>query len=1137
VGYKNIPDYALFASEADKVLGIVDLPRNDYSKVLAICEGKYWERDLDQRQHSAKDLLTNVNPSFQIVSYLTYTKRTWGVLTNGRFWRLYCLRSSQPAEMFYEVDLLKQLETGSDEDFMYFYCFFSLAALSPNPEGTALVDRILEGSTEYATGVSERLRGQVFAALLHLCRGLLQNQPRAAIDGKLLELTFHNGMVLLYRLLFVLYAEARGLLPLGSRSYREQLSLMHLGDEIAHGLDGRQTFSDKSVRIWAQLDALFSAISHGDGALGIAAYNGELFDDEFHPTLGAATVTDEYVARAIDLLSRIDESTRFGPRRLRVDYRALGVRHLGTVYEGLLEFRLSMQPGGTGSIAEDLTVVPVRDVRRGTGTYYTPEPIVQFIVQESLDPLIAGKTSEEILKLRVLDPAMGSGHFLVAAAEYLALAIITDPSRPAGHLEMGLAATRRTVIEHCLFGVDVNPLAVELAKLSLWLSSAEPSQPLTFLNHRLRCGNSVLGTRARRLATFIPRGQLPLLMTNLHAAPSDWTELLIELQTTGSASVESVHAQAETLSRMEALQSGIREALDAVVAGDLGFTDKNAIMEVLGNLSSGMAEPPPATLVKALELASEYRPFHWEIAFPEVFSGDDPGFDAVVMNPPYVSAWEMTQRDPRLRPGISRNPDLNATLRGHWDLFVAFVARSIELLRKGGMLGLILPNPVARERYATALRARLLSGRFSVALDFGEENAFAGVSRECVIYIWQNTAPSDDETIALYTGVRLLKREAEPTSVPQLVWYAAPGQVFRHDLTQAVLDWLAQIRRASVAVGSICRVSYGAQISSRERGGFGKQKFLGRDPSSMSNPKRYYEGDDMKPFGMRWDGTYLDYRPDMIYGPRQAGFFEAPKVSVRHISGDNDSLVVINDAEGFYTDHGVIHAVRYADLTSTTYARTAAEEQLSTGYDTRYIAGCLGSAVCRDYYAALFATGSLQGRFSHVYPEAVKLLPVPKLEAPIVYPEVSLDWIASNMTSDISRLLVDCGVVTASQRGGLMSLAVDGLQTHAARIQKLEQEFLDWMRYRLGVGWRWAAGQSLVSPPSDDQFVASLSRAKLGPSDLSAVRQEFKDATAAVAQSVAWRRSVALVLEQLACDLYGSQRLAIPGSIPALAHS
>jgi type I restriction-modification system DNA methylase subunit len=318
-------------------------------------------------------------------------------------------------------------------------------------------------------------------------------------------------MLLLYRVLFIFYAESRGLLNSNNRFYRG-MSLYEMKKEIANKRDAGEFLAPFSNTYWGRLTNLFNLINEGSESerwkidrkvLYIPAYNGGLFDPAKNTFLSNKQISDFYLAEALDLLARSDKAM--------VDYSSLDIRHLGSIYEGLLEYRLK----------SELSLLTDKGERKATGSYFTPDYIVKYIVENTLGPVIAQKKAEwvqlldrtkfadYILSIKVLDPAMGSGHFLVEAVDYLARALVEawatakkEDAKTKEVAEHDIQWARREVVRRCIYGVDLNPMAVELAKLALWLTTAAANKPLSFLDHHLRCGNSLIGSNLDSLTTL-----------------------------------------------------------------------------------------------------------------------------------------------------------------------------------------------------------------------------------------------------------------------------------------------------------------------------------------------------------------------------------------------------------------------------------------------------------------------------------------------------------------------------------------------------------------------------------------------------------------------------------------------------------
>jgi len=662
------PDYIFYRDAAAKAAnrGQVLTDNLPAQGGIAIGDAKYWNRPLDItiRQHGG-DALSNKNPAFQIHYYLLHSGAAWGILTNGKRWRLVHRESAHKLDVYYEVDLEESIRSRDIGRFLYFYAFFRQAAFDPGPLGLA---EMLRESADYARKIGESLKEQVYDALLHLARGFLDYPPNGfQIDEKSLPAIYHNSLILLYRLLFILYAEARELLPVReNRQYRESYSLHAIKQTVANDLNfGRNLLSESAV-VWPRLKQLFEIINRGSSPLKVATFNGGLFDPVLHRFLEEHAVGDAHLQQAIDKLARVDGEF--------VDYRDLAVRHMGTIYEGLLEFQLHPldgQPTGSGTIE----LLNNKGERRITGSYYTPEPLVNHIVAHTVEPLlwqaIAGKRTDEeiadaVLSLTILDPAMGSGHFLVETIEFIArflvdYGIVPEGKRPE---EADLAFWKRRVVQSCVYGVDLNPLAVELAKLSLGLTTVAKDRPLSFLDHHLRPGNSLLGARLdkirqngmrvkktqaqQRAENAEVNGQISLFDDSAFtqsvklAVDNMW---LIELKE--ARTINDVKTQERMYAdlRSQFVEKYAR-LLNLATASRFGLTIENGHWSALvayatgGNLAAFPAFDK--LLGEADEIAGREHFFHWELEFPEVFFdrfgrqlGAKAGFDGVIGNPPW----------------------------------------------------------------------------------------------------------------------------------------------------------------------------------------------------------------------------------------------------------------------------------------------------------------------------------------------------------------------------------------------------------------------------------------------------------------------------------------------------------------------
>ncbi|MEM4217101.1 MAG: N-6 DNA methylase [Candidatus Methanomethylicaceae archaeon] len=756
VGMKK-PDYALFPNrQAQESVQNVKGKTEFFQQVLAIAEAKKWERPLDKEIKHIED---KDNPSLQMDRYLYYTEVPWGILTNGRYWRLYNRKTSKELDNYFEVDLQQVLEAEDIEAFKYFYFFFRREAF---PE---FVEQVYQGSVDYAKELGDNLKENVYDALKILARGFLKT-PRNNLDPeKDLKEIHDNCLILLYRIIFLLYAESprRGerLLPLDDPVYQKQYSIYALKNKVRDLLTQKAELSPIKATLWSELKALFALVNQGSESMGILkdkffvpAYNGGLFDEREHEFLEKYVIADLYLAQAIDMLARTP--VRGNYEKAFADYGSLQIRHLGSIYEGLLEYKLGIAKEKMVAISEkgkqkwvkaseakgkkaieeveagDIYLYTDKGERKATGSYYTPDYIVDYIVHNTLGPILedlkkqvngnSTKLIDAILNLKVLDPAMGSGHFLVAATDYLARALVEALGESEKELEEDdIRWARREIVERCIFGVDLNPLAVELAKLSLWLATVSKNKPLSFLDHHLRCGNSLIGATIKNLADLPEIGkkkkrkkgtgqQLTLLEIIFK---KEVNELLNDFERIESLPSETV----KQIRDKEKLYEDFRIKVDRfkIVAdiwtsryfgNDLILADYKSLQEGLQDEEKWQELAQKEWFQKGVEIAEEKRFFHWELEFPEVFfgTGREPGFDAVIGNPPYV--MELRENKELFRE-LQISPIGQKYYEAKMDLFYFFIEHGIDLLKENARLGFIVQEYWVSRAHASKLRKKI----------------------------------------------------------------------------------------------------------------------------------------------------------------------------------------------------------------------------------------------------------------------------------------------------------------------------------------------------------------------------------------------------------------------------------------------
>ncbi|MEA3040720.1 MAG: hypothetical protein QOC65_209 [Sphingomonadales bacterium] len=724
-GRDDVPDGLLFADAAAKASANTHADQwRRYAHGLAVVESKRWARPLDRA--SGREEATA--PSTQMLRYLrrigdlTSGSLRWGILTNGTKWRLYWAGARSVSEEFLEIDLGRVLgldgggdlfasDADRDHWLRVFAVMFSREAfVRDGADARSFHERALAAAAFYEERVAASLSRLVFEQVFpSLAAALADAAPQAPLQ-EVREAT----LVLLYRLLFLLYAEDRALLPVGDRRY-DDYALRPLRIDVGKRISEGDAFSSSASRIWTHVADLSRIVDKGDGSVGIPPYNGGLFAGDGASLLDSVRIPDSIMAPALDALS-YERST--GERRY-INYRDLSVQQLGSIYERLLEFEIARDDSGK------LAVRPNLFARKNSGSYYTPDELVGLILDETLEPLIADrleafrtaldrlrpKDAEDyrrrelraadpataILSLRVCDPAMGSGHFLVslvdtladhvldAMAEAASLGADLDYTSPLADKIEDIRATilnnaraanwaideaqlddrhivRRMVLKRCVYGVDKNPMAVELAKVSLWLHTFTVGAPLSFIDHHLRAGDSLFGLWVRDAIDKASAlgGELLWNETLKNAERQARAMKTIELAT--DAEIAEAHRSAEMWTDVE-FQTGPLDSfvsfihaldwlqLSAAQAGLVRLWLDGQFGEPLP-IARGKARPEPvraklqeveaftAIWERARALIAEERFLNWQIAFPGVWDdwaskAREGGFDAVVGNPPW----------------------------------------------------------------------------------------------------------------------------------------------------------------------------------------------------------------------------------------------------------------------------------------------------------------------------------------------------------------------------------------------------------------------------------------------------------------------------------------------------------------------
>jgi hypothetical protein len=613
-------------------------------------------------------------------------ERLWGIVTNGRVLRLLRDNASLTRQAYLEFDLEAIFDGEAYADFALLWHVAHRTRLEPRllegaeegsgprPDGS-YIERWTKVAAEEGTRARDRLRDGVQEAIEALGQGFLAHPANGALraalkSGELTTQDYYRELLrLVYRLILLFVAEDRDLLldPHASAEARGRYVRYYSTARLRRLAERRR--GTRHADLYTALRVVIAALGRDEGAPGIAlpALGGFLFGSDACRHLDAGELANADLLAAVRKLATIEERAVLRA----VDYRNLGSEELGSIYESLLE----LHPELDADVASFALHTAPGHERKTTGSYYTPSSLISVLLDSALDPVLAeaadkptkAEAERAILDLKVVDPAAGSGHFLVAAAHRIAkrlASVRTGDEEPAPE---AISTALRDVIGHCLYAVDINPMAVELCKVSLWLEALDPGRPLSFLDAHVKCGNSLLGTTPELIAQGIPdaaydpiegddkavaaalkkrnraerEGQLALGEAPIRQLEGELAERLGALDVLPDTDTRAVREKEREYGAI--LESpAYREAkllADAWCAAFVAFKvdgGPEITTSTLRRLARDPASVRRQALDAAIHLAAENLFFHWHLEFPDVLVRHGrPGFNVVLGNPPW----------------------------------------------------------------------------------------------------------------------------------------------------------------------------------------------------------------------------------------------------------------------------------------------------------------------------------------------------------------------------------------------------------------------------------------------------------------------------------------------------------------------
>ncbi len=703
------------------------------------------------------------------------------------------------------------------------------------------------------------IKEQAFEALKRL-------SPSNSLD---LSGSHQKGMIFLYRLLFILYAESHQILPITNPEYFEHYSLQKIRLDIqANPIKPTPTTNFHWNRVKELVSLINGTRADLNKTLGVPRFNGGLFSPERHVFLEIGDVDDVDLKEAIKSLSQNKEGQLF-------DYCSLTINQLGSIYEGLLDYQ----------------------TRKLSGSFYTPLEIVKYMSQVCLRPIFTRlrveattnhqldikRYHELILNLKILDPAVGCGHFLIGMAESIVKELMLDQEKSSTEgEEVSHHRYLQRIITDTILGVDLDSIAVELTEAALWLIIVPQQEIPSLINNSLKLGNALLGTPLK---------------------------------------------------------------------------DLNYLVNEVGN-----------------------DPIQWDLEFPAIFKRDNPGFDLIIGNPPYLNAITMRDQMPMIRDILKENYKF---LNQKWDIYIAFIEKSLQLLRDGGILSFIIPSAFLSEKYAKQLQKYLVKTYRILQIDyFPRVSIFEGIGIHNIILTVQKEQP----TVPV---LKVFHRDLE--GVVERKEIKKYDQIF----TDFFEDTIKIDETNFYSLGDIAYISTGIVFNAKEpefKGEFKKKDLISTKASSIHS-RKLLEGGNVFPYEIRGH-RYVEWGSDRVPRKIRRPTFEELHQANKLVSNKLGALKVALDEEGLVCDQTVRVVIKWEQLHGVVNpsinkalkkARRERQdlESISHRYNYYLLLALLNSKACRYFFYKLRTEHSID-----INPDVLRQIPVPIIkptdQAPII---------------------------------------------------------------------------------------------------------------------------------------------------------
>ncbi len=783
--------------------------------VSVVCESKKYNQKLDTGKANED------NPHFQLVTYLNWFKVRFGFLTNGRYWRFYDANNRQREKTFLQIDLEAVLALTEEEQLhalrTFAYLFHKDRFVVQTQQPTA-IEQVLQRSADFTLAVEENLKSVIYGtqgedSIFELTGKAIASKNATVSMSELYE----HSMVLLFRLLFVMYFEDKNRQLLSLHPFYSLHGLQAIFDYLRNEANLEQFDG------YSKLNYLFYLLDEGDGNIDIPLFNGGLFDPERAPLLKTGKIFSNSTLKT--LLEKLLYKTSSGQTLLTIrrDYKSMSVTHLGRIYEGLLEFNfeqaaedvwyIEYSEKGKNSLIEgyfdaydkaelgkskakiskeqvvkkgDIYLKNSSNSRKTTASYYTPTSLSEFLVKAGIDQALA--RGVKLNEIKILDNACGSGHFLVEALGYLTqksleslatdttLKNLLDDEKAKINEQLAFLnidyepdeaqILKRALLKRCIYGVDLNPFAVDLARLSLWIDTFIFGTPLSFIEHHIVRGNALMGSRIETFNAFKEQGgttgafssQKLSVFQDLFSESfeDDFVELTSIMQQLDglkdTTAAEIAQSKQLYFNKIKPTIARLSKGLNFLVYCDLLRAQGNGkeVEELLKDemlfvvRKSQFADDQYHPIWDDIAIAiKDYAFLHYELTFPEVKDG----FDVVVGNPPWdktkftdldffpqyksnyrslnnsqkkavqidlldkshiKAAYQYQERTAQINNDYYKEAYPLNKGSGDGNLFRFFVEKNIRLLKESGSLNYVLPSALMFEEGSQTLRKHIL---------------------------------------------------------------------------------------------------------------------------------------------------------------------------------------------------------------------------------------------------------------------------------------------------------------------------------------------------------------------------------------------------------------------------------------------